>query len=386
VMPAWVVVMVALLVVPLVMAEERGETPLAPEDASTTRLLDAYAAHPRRRARPLRKLARRGLAALPAPVLLAIADLQIRRGRVRSATSVLDAALAQNPGDPWRCWAELGLGWIRLEEGRTQQARGHLTSAADAPGKRGNFAALMLGLLDAAEGRSTAARQRLEEIAVDGSFVELQDAARLGVGYAHYWSHEYREAGIAWEEALPSLSGSILADDARYAAAIARHHAGDLATSSILLRDLAADHPDPRGNRSADLVELDAQAMLKATFTNYRRSTGPVRPPEARAVELINVDGVSLARAALRRIDGTEELRQPTSMRDFRRARTPLWQRTGVEARLSQQRAHTGDRDQESAEGTQWWPMLVVAGIVAVMLGRTWSRRSCRVGRHRDVV
>lgn len=386
-MLARVVLTVAVLAARSVIAAEPAMSLPRTAEASTTGVLERYVAEPRRWARQLRALARQGLGALPAPAVLAIADLQIRRGRMRSAASILETAVARRLGDPWEGWAGLGLGWIRLQQGRIEDARSHLASVAKTTGTRGDFAVLMLGLIDAAEGRSGAARGRLDAVIADASSIDLQQTARLGVGYAHYWNREYAEAATAWDVALPALRGSVLADDARYAAAIARHQAGDVATAMLMLRELAAGSPDSKGHCKRELVDLEPWEILKATFKTYRRSSGSLRPPESRVLELINLDGVSLARVAVRRVAETEQLSQSMYRADAHTTWTPPGSEVRSETLPSVALGQPSVRAVESTERRRQWPAFLVVGLVAAaLLGRAWSHRLRSVRRHYDGV
>jgi tetratricopeptide (TPR) repeat protein len=295
--PCWAPLVTVLAIAALDLASPGTRSAAA--ELPAARALDAYVLDTHSGGRLLRAAGRLAAADVSPAALLALGDAQLRRGRLHAAEVTLHEAEAS--GSPWAELAALGLGAIRLAEGDTAAARANFARAERLQGDTGKLAALLGRLADAAEGDREAA-QRLQALSDDeDALLDLRLVARLGVGYATYWTGDYRAARAAFQRAARDLAGSRLEDDARYGAALALRASGDFSGARRELVQLAAaSRPSPRARGEATLVSLEPRALLRAAFRALHQVQGPLLAPEAQAIALIDHDGVALARAALR--------------------------------------------------------------------------------------
>jgi hypothetical protein len=247
--------------------------------------------------------------------LLALADAELRAGRLRGAERHFEEARARGLPEPWGTWAEVGVAWTALARGDVAAARTcFLNIAAEAPGSRA-MAEYALALIDAGEGTREGGTTFITVAGDAESPTSLRTAARLGAAYARYWAGEYGAAELAFRALVAEEPDGVMADDARYAAAWSALQAGDRQGAMAELRQLAAERPtSARGsNASRELVNLEPRALVHAGFQRYRRL--PLRAPEEQLAAVLNGDGVALARAALRSLADEPEVRAPLAGR-----------------------------------------------------------------------
>jgi hypothetical protein len=262
-----------------------------------------YAEDPYRHRHALVALGGQATPALPPLILLALGDAQLRAMRLHGAEESFTYVLAQGASEPYAGWARLGLAWAALARRDHEGARARFATLAESESSAALLGEFALGFIEAADERPTAF-ERFAHLATDERAPPLmQQAARLGAAYAHYWSGAYGEASDLLAALAEGDPASALADDARYGAAWARWHAGDHTGAASALRELAAGQRETssgdRRRPSRILANLEPQALLQAGVERYRRA--PFAPPESLVALIVNGDGVALARAALRR-------------------------------------------------------------------------------------
>jgi tetratricopeptide (TPR) repeat protein len=283
-------------------------TPAAPPpsptptfDAATFEILGRYLLDPEQNRRAVLRLAARGIDGLPIPVLMTLADIQLRTGRSGQARRLFEAVLAQNPDRPTSGWAQMGLGWAALARGDLETARAFYAQAPEQGGPK-VLAGLMTGLIDAAIGDPASVAARLEALAADPSTpAQMLPTIDLMAGYARYWSGDLAGAAAAFAGVAAANPAGPAADDARFAGARVRAALGDREGAAEALQAMsAAKRPGPAAPRfgRGGLVDLDPRAMLRAAVRHYRHAgAGKNIDP----VYLLDGDGHVLARAALRR-------------------------------------------------------------------------------------
>lgn len=258
----------------------------------------AYLADPVGNRAALLELARHGLDGLPRPVLLALTDAYLRQGQPRAARAALQAF-----SGPDEDMVNAGLAWIAFLSGDLTEARTRYTRLA-AQGTD-PMATVIAGLLDAAEGRTAEAVQVLDGVAANPETpARLREVAALGTGYAHFWARNYSGAEQAFTTMAEQYPGSRLTDDARYGAALARYRRGDVEGAAAALQELTGPDAGP-ARASRDLQNLRPGAILRAGRRHYARA--PFLVPAEALAAVLDVNGVTLARAALRRVEAKNE-------------------------------------------------------------------------------
>lgn len=238
---------------------------------------------------------------------LARADQLLRHGRPRAAGRVFLEVFEGTQGTPWSAFAELGLAWSAVASGDLASARYLSSDALHEAGIASDLADVMVALLDANEGSYTNAVNRLTRV-IDAAATTPagRSTARLARGYVHYWAGSHARAIADFDLVATQDATGSLVDDAAYAAALVRIASGDETTGIAALRQqLATAPPGTRFSPVSDaLVSLEARAILRDSFRRYRK--GGVQMPDAQLVRLLDGDGLSRARAALRRFDVDE--------------------------------------------------------------------------------
>jgi tetratricopeptide (TPR) repeat protein len=269
-------------------AGQVGQVDQAPPvlDAETLRALSDYVNNPGANRGRVLDLAKQS-DALPAPALLAVADAQLRAGRLGDAGRLFHRVLELHPGRPYEGYAELGLGFTTLGMGDQRIIDGGEIDPL--------MARVMVGLLDAnPDAIDTLARESATPVA-------LRPGIELSAAYARYWRGDYLRASVAFAAVAEANPTGPLADDARYGAAWSALLGGERDAAISALRDLAADDGDaPTPRASPALVSLLRSALLREAFRGYRRV--PPRSPEDLNVAMFDHDGAALARAALHRL------------------------------------------------------------------------------------
>ncbi|MCW5891082.1 MAG: hypothetical protein KIT14_11100 [bacterium] len=237
---------------------------------------------------------------LPELYLVAVADAELRAGHPRAAVRAY-RELRQRDAGPLSELADLALGTLALELGATAGTRDNLVGLLGDPGPNGAIARLLLALDDAGDGNTDAAVAAFERLAgAPDVMPAVRNAARLGAGYARWWAGQYEGAVAAFDLAA-NAGDPRLADDARYAAARARLALGQEDAARRAWEALAAGVPETRNapKPSSALLDLEYRAVVRSAARRYRR--GPVMGPADRALLVLDLDGVTLAKAALAR-------------------------------------------------------------------------------------
>jgi prolipoprotein diacylglyceryltransferase/tetratricopeptide (TPR) repeat protein len=273
--------------------------------------LGTYLQDPRLGRRELRRLARHGTDGLPPFVLMALADAEMRAHHGRRARRMFQAVVDSQPGEPWNSWSELALGSLALRAGDLEEARLHSERAAGAGAGAAPLAALLEAMAEVRNGDPAKALVAYRRVAaMPEASPPVREVARIGAAYAQYWSGDFSGAAAAFAAVADAHPDGRLADDGRYGAAWARHRAGDDAGALPALRALAAE-ASGRGRRqpiSNALINLEPKAVLKVG--TLKATSGPVTMPEQAVIDATDLDGVALARAAIRFVESGEH-REP---------------------------------------------------------------------------
>jgi hypothetical protein len=315
---------------------------------------------------------------LPIVMLLAIADANLRGGRIRTAGRFFSETIDRNPGPPWTTFAQLGLGWSSVLTGDYTAAERYYGSAAG-DGDAGRMAQIMLGWLMAVRGRSREAIAIFDEWSDSPTTSdELRQVALLGTGYAWYWSGDYDRAAHVFDRLATASPHVGLVDDARYAAAWSRVRYGDVSTAVPALIALANGAPtDADDHVPRSLVRLAPMSVLRAGRKRAFRAAEFVNP-ELRMAALFDGDGAAVARAALAELVQDGDITQeevPVSLRLTRpvdRRETP--------AKLTAPAAPMPSpitSEETSPSRLPWIVVLLLLGIALAM----WTRRPSAVRR-----
>lgn len=288
--PEWRVALALLLVA-------AGTPPTALTPALGPTFLQQYLRDPDAHLQAALAAGREDVDGLPSPVVLLLADAQLRARRSRAAARLFREVAARAEEGPWREWAGFGLGWLALVHGDVRAGREHYQALANEGG--GNAAAtLLLGLLEAMD-RNPKALPLLRALHADPTLQpSVRDVAGLGMGCALLWTGDFHAAADAFDH--QAAAGGPLRDDARYGAAWARWRAGDQAEAMMRLRALAAARGESGSNPgpvTGALVALRPRAVLGASLSRYRDLRPG--PPQELLVPLLDADGAGLALAAL---------------------------------------------------------------------------------------
>jgi hypothetical protein len=349
---------------------------LASEREPIPPFLSAYLQDPDAHRDQVLRLAKDDVATLPTPVLLALADASLRARDVATAARVLGVVSARDGTAAWGTWAELGLGWIAVTAGDADGARIHFARVAAAP-SHAAAGRLMLAVLDAGAGRRGSAGV-LEGLAGEPATpVALRPLSALAAAYALLWTGRHGRALEAFEHAATVASGTGLADDAQYGAAVARWRAGNRAAAIDELQALA--EAPRRGGRAAlsrSLVRLEAGAVLGAGARTY---TGPAMEPEARLASLFDLDAPTLARAALRQLHhGPPVARGPTMVGTVTREGAAALPSTAPGSATSAAGGRPPAQPRDPAPRAVGLTLLLVLAVGVVVLVSRRPRRAAR--------
>lgn len=280
--------------------------------------LPRYAADPAGNRAEVLALGRDGTDGLPPVFGIVLADAHLRAGHLRTAGRLFDEVLAANPGEPWAGFAALGRGWTATRRGDLETARSAFDDASAAPGETGLLGDLMTGMVDAADGAVAQASERFARV-VDAPLASehLQIAALMADGYARFWSGDDAGARAAFERVTERAPQGGVADDARYAAALAQWRQGDRAGAEAALRTLAAERGRDQDRSSAGVANLDPRSIIRAGAKRYRRL--PLGAPSKQLLGTLDLDAPSAARASLRRLEAGAA--PPAPIQDRRRNR-----------------------------------------------------------------
>ena len=271
--------------------------PCSAADTDWTAALKTYAGNPYQNRGALVRLGHRAGTGVPPLFVLALADAELRGKRLPQARARFTEAINSGLAEPFAGWAHLGLAWATLADGDVAAARAEARRIAEGETHAAPMGEFLSALLDAADGVPDTAPRFQALVESPAATEELKEAARLAVGYAHYWANDY-PAALADFDRLVTLPDILdVRDDAQYAAAWVRNHVGDRAGARRALNALTAGSQSQRAASRA-LVNLEPQALLRAGLERYRR--GPLQAPDHQIVQLLNGDGRALAATALR--------------------------------------------------------------------------------------
>ena len=377
------IVLRLLLVAAVVAAEDAPPSPAM--DPAMGRLLSDYLGDPKGNRAAILALRDRGVDTLPTPAQLALADAYLRSGSTERAAGILARISESNRPAQWTGWAEYGLGWVALSSGDLSGALAHL-ERAHAAGWNAPAVATLLGLAEAGQGRGLEAARTLADAAADPSTTTtLTQVAKLGMAYAYYWSGEYAAARNQFALFAREFPDGQLADDASYGAAWSALRAGDRDEALRGLRGLAdRDRAARRGTVvSRSQLNLEVRDVLGNGLRRYRRGRYTMQAVDGQIADILDLDGVGLARAALRRVgepdadvaapalhatDGELAAVAAGTDRDGKEVTAP---RSAVSPNTPSGAAE-GDRD-DGRPGRLWIHLLILV-IAAVALAWLWRR------------
>jgi tetratricopeptide (TPR) repeat protein len=236
---------------------------------------------------------------LPPIAIVALGDAALRAGRRRLAAQYFEEVLARDGEQPWAGWAEMELGWSAVLDGDFGAAQARFGSVAATAPQFELAARLALGVAAGADGRFQLARGYFDQVSGAGQ-ADHQTwlAARLGAAYAIYWAGDYGGAAAAFDRVAAVDTHGRFADDAAYGAARAVWKAGDVEAARLRLEALVGSPVDEASHRApAGMLDLDPRWLVRMAMRHHRRA--PVRPPDQRAIDVLDGDGLRLARAAL---------------------------------------------------------------------------------------
>jgi tetratricopeptide (TPR) repeat protein len=256
----------------------------------------AYLRDPAGAASAFIEAARRHSGELNAAHVLLLSDAALRTGQAAVARD-LALDLQRGAVDPAMSgMLELMLAWTALARGRFAEASARLENAGTLNPALGPVADPALGLVASARGQ----RDGPALLAVAAARPDLDPAWRevapLLEAYARYWQGDMPGAADAFTAFAAANPNSRFADDAVYAAARAKRRDGRTAEAEADLLALAGDGPTPTGVPHR-LLALDARAVLREGMRRDRDLR--LRTPGRRFADLLDGDGVVLARAAL---------------------------------------------------------------------------------------
>ncbi len=237
---------------------------------------------------------------------LAEADALLRRGKPRAAARAFKDVFVNSQGTQWATLAELGLAWSVATGGDLAYARALARDAHASAGIASSATSVVFGLLSAKAGDYAAA--------LDGLDSGLRTAApseanviRLAKAYVLFWSGQLDRAAAEFDAVANADRKGALADDARYGAAWSRLEAGDRPRATSELVALVQDAPPGFVFRSVPrrLVVLDEHAILGDNARRYKR--GGIQAADAQLARLLDSDGFSRARSALKWLDAESD-------------------------------------------------------------------------------
>jgi hypothetical protein len=322
---------------------------------------------------------------LPPLYRVALADANLRAGHLKKAGRLFEDVMSDDAGEPWTSIAAVGRGWVAVSRGRMDEARDYFADASTASGSTGLLADFMVGMIDAERGDPTAL-DRFARVANDPDVPDgLKSAASMADGYARFWMGDDAGAGDAFARIADDETGSPMADEARYAAALVQWRSGDRDGAESALRELAsAGSRNPSQRQPAGLVKLDPRGMVRASARRYRRL--PLRMPADQVLQMLKADVPSLARVALRRIEAGEAAPGPLTHRRALRPRADDGPTSETPSRSAEQRAGVVlGRGAARGAGSATLLGMVPVGTGACLLMLAWSlvrlSRRSRSGR-----
>jgi tetratricopeptide (TPR) repeat protein len=284
----------------------QADAPPAPEMSAAQQAIVDYLRDPNSNGRRLLDVARQETTGEVSPVHeIFIGDAASRAGLYRTAAIWFADARDRSVQPSVTGAAEFGLAWSALGRGAFAEARDHFAAAAAADAglqPTSDFASAMLAAAD----ETADARSLLANVAATATDPSLREASPLLAAYSLYWSGDMLGAAAAFMSFSIANPDSRFTDDALYAAAVAKQQAGRTSEAREELEALAGDG-HARGRVPTRLMELDPRAVLREGMRRDRDR--PTRLAQRRVTDLLDGDGVRLARAALE--DRGEEAQDP---------------------------------------------------------------------------
>jgi hypothetical protein len=321
--------------------------------------------------------------ALGPMITMLVCDARMRRGHLDLAWSLASDLRRHAPEPGTVALADVILALVLIMRGNLGEAIVHLDAATAAnPGLHGDVDPA-IGMLAAIRREPDGMARFTRSIGQSGADPAWHEMAPLLDAYARYWNREAADAGAAFTAFAVAHPNSRFTDDALYAAARAKLRAGLVDEARAELEDLAGDGPRPR-RVSRRLLALDGHAIVADGVERDR--TRSVRSLSRRMTDLLDGDGVELARAALARLRRRDDDAPET-------APGPNQPETGSDpptARSGEPTSPTAPgppppRGAEAAAAgsvspTHWlmWTALGLVVLIAIVLWRAASRRPGR--------
>jgi tetratricopeptide (TPR) repeat protein len=283
----------------------QADAPPAPEISATQQAIIDYLHDPNSNGRRLLDAARQETGEVSPVHEILIGDAASRAGLYRTAATWYADARDRSVQPNVAGAAEFGLAWSALGRGDFDEARDHLAAAAAADAGLRPASDFGTALL-AAAGGTPDARALSASVAATATDPTLREAIPLLNAYSLYWSGDMLGATAAFRSFAIANPDSRFADDALYAAAVAKQQTGRTSEAREELEALAGDG-HARGRVSTRLMELDPRAVLREGMRRDRER--PIRFPPSRVTDLLDGDGVRLAQAALQ--DRGEKAQDP---------------------------------------------------------------------------
>lgn len=298
--------LVALLLLAMV-STERAVAVVADRPPDWAADAVAYVRDPKRNRAFVRRFARQDPGSLPPLVQWLLADARFRAGSDRAAIDLAARALEGLPGAPGSL-PYLLLGMIAFAQGDLPRLD-DLVLRSDGVSAESRLAVLLLQGLAWSTRDPGAAALLLERLADDRSIDPgLRPAFRQAAGLTALWAGHPERAVSHFEAVATEPNAGVLADDARYAAAIARWRSGDTATAIGELEALAYATGERRktGRPSAGRALLEQDATLRAIAGRLRRYPTRVAPLVDQVAGAFDAEVAGLAVRALEVFAGAD--------------------------------------------------------------------------------
>ena len=321
---------------------------------------------------------------------LAEANALLQRHKPRAAARAFKDVFVNSQGTQWATLAELGMAWSVATSGDLAYARELARDAHASAGVASTATSVVFGLLSARAGDYASALDGLDSGLRSATQPTDANVIRLARAYVLFWSGQLDRAATEFDAVANADRNGALADDGRYGAAWSRLKAGDRPRATADLLALVQDAPPGFQFRGVPrrLVELDQRAVLADNARRYRR--GGVPAAEAELARMLDSDGFSRARSALKWLDAESAPQEP-SREGARPARAPVLDaddavragdvQSAPAARAAQPAASRrlgGHAARASALGWIVPIIVLVLLAVAIVIARTRRARAAR--------
>jgi len=346
----------------------------------------AYLRDPRRNRRLIERFARRDPSTLHPLVQLLLADARFQAGQDRAAAALAERVAADLP-DARGSSARMLLALIAFANGDAARLDElNETRARFAPPF--GHAAALLGALAASARAPGEAATALERLAGDPAVGPgLRPTAQQAAGLAWLWAGDPDHATLRFDALAADRDAGVLADDARYAGAVTRWHAGARVEA---LDRLAALAEDAGGRRTAGVSRarllLEREPFLRAAVGRLRRRPQRFAPPEVQVTSIVDTDAAALARRALDLLPADDPAPAAEGAMASAAADVPAPTASaaadGVPTRASDvpsQRRRSDQRGDDAARGLPWQVLVgTLVALVVVALALQAARASRR--------